>query len=50
MGQPGAVMITFMEDENLGFVLQAAERGGMLRVLLGGSVNSRPRLRSGSQA
>ena len=29
MGQPGAVMIAFVEHENLGFVLQAAERGGM---------------------
>jgi hypothetical protein len=29
MGQPGAVMIAFMEHEDLGFVFQAAERGGM---------------------
>ena len=29
MGQPGAVMIALMEHENLRFVLQAPERGGM---------------------
>ncbi len=29
MGQPCAVMIAFMEHENLGFVLEAAEGGGM---------------------
>ena len=29
MGQPGAVMIALMEHEDLGFVLQPAERGGM---------------------
>ena len=29
MGQPGAVMIAFVEHEDLGFVLQAAKRGGM---------------------
>ena len=29
MGQPGAVMIALMEHEDLGFVLQAAEGGGM---------------------
>ena len=29
VGEPGAVMIAFMEHEYLGFVLQAAEGGGM---------------------
>src|SRR5258708_12470573 len=29
MRQPGAVMIAFVEHENLGFVLQPAERVGM---------------------
>src|SRR5258708_6746619 len=29
VGQPGAVMIAFMEHEYLGFVLQAPKRGGM---------------------
>jgi hypothetical protein len=29
VGQPGTVMITFMEDEYLGFVLETAKRGGM---------------------
>ena len=29
VGQPGAVMIAFMEHEHLGLVLEAAERGGM---------------------
>src|SRR4029079_8275642 len=29
VGQPGAVMIAFVEHENLGFMLQAAEGGGM---------------------
>ena len=29
MGQPGAVMIALVEHEDLGFVLEAAKRGGM---------------------
>jgi hypothetical protein len=29
MRQPGTVMIAFMEHEDLGFMLQAAKRGGM---------------------
>lgn len=29
MGQPGPVVIALVEDEDLGLVLEAAERGGM---------------------
>ena len=29
VGQPGAVMVAFVENEDLGLVLEAAKRGGM---------------------
>jgi hypothetical protein len=54
MRQAGAVMIAFVEHENLGFMLQAAEgveritrsqsRRNALRRRLGGSLKRRPRL------
>ena len=60
MGQPGAIMIALMEHEHLGLVFEAAERGGVdhpvavaperAAGLAGRLVESRPRLRSGSQA
>ncbi len=54
MGQPGPVMVAFVEHEDLGLVLEPAERGGMddavavaaegAAALAAGSAWSRPRL------